>query len=107
MDTMVREVPQRDRQQRMSALEKANHVRTWRAERKRNLALGIEEARDLLADPAPEAETWKVVEVLTAMRMVGKVRANQTLTQLRISPSKTVGGLSERQRRELVQWLWR
>jgi hypothetical protein len=30
------------------------------------------------------------------------VKVNKILTQCRISPSKTIGGLSERQRRELI-----
>jgi hypothetical protein len=35
------------------------------------------------------------------------VKANKVLTQCRISPSKTIGGLSQRQRAELVALLRR
>jgi hypothetical protein len=35
------------------------------------------------------------------------VKANKVLQQCRISPSKTIGGLSERQRNELVSLLRR
>jgi hypothetical protein len=35
------------------------------------------------------------------------VKANKVLQQCRISPSKTIGGLSERQRDELVSLLRR
>jgi hypothetical protein len=35
------------------------------------------------------------------------VKVNRILTQCRISPSKTIGGLSERQRSELVSYLRR
>jgi hypothetical protein len=35
------------------------------------------------------------------------VKANKVLQQCRISPSKTIGGLSERQRSELVSLLHR
>jgi hypothetical protein len=35
------------------------------------------------------------------------VKANKILQQCRISPSKTIGGLSERQRTELVSLLRR
>ena len=37
----------------------------------------------------------------------GRVKVNRILTHCRISPSKTIGGLSERQRNELVRLLRR
>ena len=37
----------------------------------------------------------------------GRVKVNRILTHCRISPSKTIGGLSERQRNELVSYLRR
>jgi S13-like H2TH domain len=46
--------------------------------------------------------TAKVFDLLVAVPTWGRIRANRLLNQARISPSKTVGGLSERQRRELL-----
>ena len=45
--------------------------------------------------------------MLLAVPKYGRVKANKVLQQCRISPSKTVGGLSERQRGELVSLLQR
>jgi hypothetical protein len=41
--------------------------------------------------------------MLLAVPKVGRVKANKVLNLCRISPSKTIGGLSERQRTELVE----
>jgi hypothetical protein len=43
-----------------------------------------------------------VFDLLLAVPKYGRVKVNKILSQCRISPSKTLGGLSERQRRELV-----
>ena len=45
--------------------------------------------------------------MLLAVPKYGRVKANRILNQCRISPSKTIGGLSERQRTELVSLLRR
>ncbi len=47
----------------------------------------------------------KVFDMILAVPKYGRVKANKILTQCRISPSKTIGGLSERQRAELVTLL--
>ena len=44
----------------------------------------------------------KAFDMILAVPKYGRVKANKILTQCRISPSKTIGGLSERQRGELV-----
>jgi hypothetical protein len=49
----------------------------------------------------------KAFDMILAVPKYGRVKANKILTQCRISPSKTIGGLSERQRAELVQFLRR
>ena len=52
--------------------------------------------------PPDYLETAKVFDLLLAVPKYGRVKVNKILSQCRISPSKTIGGLSERQRRELV-----
>ena len=47
-------------------------------------------------------ETAKVFDMLMAVPKFGRVKAARLLNQCRISQSKTVGGLSERQRTELI-----
>ena len=51
--------------------------------------------------------TAKVFDMILAVPKYGRVKANKILGQCRISPSKTIGGLSQRQRAELVQMLRR
>ena len=52
-------------------------------------------------------QTAKVFDLLLAVPKYGRVKVNRILTHCRISPSKTIGGLSERQRNELVSYLRR
>ena len=56
----------------------------------------------LLRDPPDYILTAKVSDMLLAVPKYGQVKVNKILAQCRISPSKTIGGLSERQRRELI-----
>ena len=51
--------------------------------------------------------TAKVFDMLLAVPKYGRVKTNRILNQCRISPSKTIGGLSERQRAELISQLRR
>src|SRR6267154_6500398 len=88
--------------QRMDALKRANDIRTRRARLKRDLKAGRTNIHGLLLDPPEFLETAKVFDLLLAVPKYGRVKVNRILTQCRISPSKTVGGLSQRQRAELV-----
>ena len=91
----------------MDALERANRIRTARAQLKRDLKAGKVSIHQLLLDPPSYLETAKVFDMLLAVPKYGRVKANKVLVQCRISPSKTIGGLSERQRTELVSMLRR
>ena len=53
-------------------------------------------------DPPEYVSTAKVFDMLMAVPKFGRVKAARFLNQCRISQSKTVGGLSERQRSELI-----
>ena len=97
--------PERSLTQRMDALQRANEIRTQRAQLKRDLKGGRMSIHQLLLDPPAFLETAKVFDMLLAVPKYGRVKVNRVLTQCRISPSKTIGGLSERQRRELVELL--
>ena len=94
--------PERSLVQRMEALQRANDVRSRRAQLKRDLKAGRQPSHELLLEPPEFLETAKVFDLLLAVPKYGRVKVNKILTQCRISPSKTIGGLSERQRRELV-----
>jgi hypothetical protein len=97
--------PERSLQQRMDALAIANEVRTRRAQLKRDLKAGRVDVLDLLLEPPEWIETMKVFDLLLAMPKVGRVKANKVLGRARVSPSKTLGGLTERQRMEVLALL--
>ncbi|MDQ3729512.1 MAG: hypothetical protein M3355_07980 [Actinomycetota bacterium] len=91
----------------MRALQRANDIRTRRAQLKRDLKAGKTNVDRLLLDPPEWVESAKVFDMILAVPKYGRVKANKILGQCRISPSKTIGGLSQRQRAELVQMLRR
>jgi hypothetical protein len=97
--------PERSLLQRMDALERANHIRSSRAQLKRELKAGRKQIHDVLRDPPEYLLTAKVFDVLLAVPKYGRVKVNKILAHCRISPSKTIGGMSERQRTELVSLL--
>ena len=78
-----------------------------RAQLKRDLKSGDASISALLSDPPEWVLTAKVFDLLLAVPKCGRVKAGRFLTTCRISQSKTVGGLSERQRAELVALLRR
>lgn len=94
--------PDRSLDQRLRALGRANEIRSYRKELKAQVKLGERSVANVLADPESELETMKVFELLLTAPKTGRVKASRVLSQARVSPSKTVGGLSERQRRELL-----
>lgn len=103
--TLPGEVPKRSAQQRREALAAANRVRVQRALLKADLKRGKRSIADLLAEPPAYLFSAKVLEVIMALPRYGPMRARGLLEGCRISPGKTVGGLSERQRRELLNAL--
>jgi hypothetical protein len=96
------ETPERSLDQRMDALKRANNIRTARAKLKKDLKAGRTSILDLLESPPEYILTAKVFDLLLAVPKYGRVKANRVLNQCRVSPAKTVGGLSERQRKEMV-----
>jgi hypothetical protein len=86
----------------MEALQRANDIRVKRAQLKRDLKSGRADIEEILAKPPDYVATAKVFDILMAVPKFGRVKATRFLTQARISQSKTVGGLSDRQRAELI-----
>ena len=99
--------PDRTLLQRMRALEIANDTRSRRARLKRDIKAGRVSVVDVLVAPPVCVGTMKVFDLLLATPKHGRVKVNKILLRCRISPSKTIGGLSERQRLELVDELLR
>src|SRR5918911_4158164 len=94
--------PLRSLDQRMEALRRANDIRVKRAKLKKNLKDGRVSIEQILREPPEYVSTAKVFDMLMAVPKFGRVKAARLLNQCRISQSKTVGGLSDRQRHELI-----
>src|SRR5919108_3899924 len=99
--------PVRSLDQRMEALARANDIRVRRAQLKKDLKLGQVQIEEILREPPEYVSTAKVFDILMAVPKFGRVKATRYLNQARISQSKTVGGLSDRQRSELIGLLSR
>ena len=103
----MRSAPERSLTQRMDALGEANRIRTSRANLKRDLKAGRKSVLDILLSPPEYAMTMKLYDLMLATPKYGRVKVNKILQQIRISPSKTIGGLSQRQRSEIVSMMGR
>jgi hypothetical protein len=101
------QTPERSLAQRMEALRRANEIRTARAKLKKDLKTGEVSIQAIIADPPDYVLTAKVFDMLMAVPKCGKVKATRFLNHCRISQGKTMGGLSERQRNELLELLGR
>lgn len=97
--------PARTTEQRTTALQKANRIRVHRARLKEDVKAGKTPAPPLILHPDAMVDSMKVYDLLLAMPKVGRVKANRMLSRARVSPSKTLGGLSDRQRQELLAFL--
>lgn len=97
---------ERTLEQRLAALERANEIRTRRAQLKRDVRAGIP-FMALVWEPPDWLLTMQVYDLLLAVPKLGKRKAEQIMRRLRISHQKTVGGLSERQRVDLLSELGR
>lgn len=103
MTTTLATTPDRSLAQRMDALALANEVRVARARLKRDLRAGRRSLAPLLLDPPEWLETAKVFDLLLATPKIGRVKAHKRMQRAMISPSKTMGGLSDRQRSCLLE----
>jgi hypothetical protein len=91
----------------MTGLRQANHVRTERAKLKQDLRAGRVRLEQILATPADYLANAEVFDLLVAVPKIGPIKAGRLLTLARISTSKTVGQLTERQRSHLSELLSR
>lgn len=88
--------------QRMTALQKANEIRTKRSQLKRDIKAGDVLAAQVVADPPAWAETMRVVLLLRAVPGVGPAKIRRGLERYGVSASATLGSLSIRQRAALA-----
>jgi hypothetical protein len=95
-------VPGRSREQRLRALQQANEIRSARAKLKRDLGSGKLDLAGIVAHPPDWVMTARVRDVLLALPRIGPVKAGRILAHCGIAHSKTLGGLTDRQRVELI-----
>jgi hypothetical protein len=91
--------------QYMRALERANQVRLARAELKRRIALGKVDVAEVILECPWEAESMPVGDLLMSQRRWGQTRCRKFLAQVPMSETKTIGSMTERQRRTLAAML--
>ena len=89
----------------MVALRRANQVRILRSKLKQDLRAGTVRLEQILATGADYLASAEVFDLLVAVPKIGPVKAGRLLTTARISPSRPVGELTERQRAHLIELL--
>ena len=87
--------------QHMRALEQANRVRLARAELKRQVAQGELTAAEVVQNCPWEADSMSIADLLMSQHRWGRIRCHRFLGSMRISETKTIGSMTERQRREM------
>ena len=98
-------LPQLTPEQRAAALEKAAQARKVRAELKDKLKRGATDLPEVLnlADEDEIIGKMKVSALLEALPKVGKVKAQEIMTDLEIAQTRRLRGLGDRQRRALLE----
>jgi hypothetical protein len=88
--------------QHMQALAQANRVRLARAELKRRVADGELSVADVLLDVPWQAESMTIADLLMSQHRWGRTRCRRFLNGIQMSETKTIGSMTERQRRVLA-----
>jgi hypothetical protein len=88
-------------EQRRRALQQANQIRSERARLKKDLATGKVGLPEILAQPPACVRTARLSDLLVVLPKIGSVKAGRILARCGIADSKTLAGLTDRQRGEL------
>ena len=88
--------------QHMRALQQANRVRLARAELKRKVAEAEVTAGQVVLACPWEAESMAIADLLTSQHRWGKTRCRRFLAGVPMSETKTIGSMTDRQRRALA-----
>ncbi len=91
--------------QHLRALQRANEVRLARAELKRRVSEGELTASEVVLDAPWEAESMAIADLLMSQRRWGRTRCRRFLASVPLSETKTIGSLTERQRRAVAAQL--
>jgi hypothetical protein len=88
--------------QHMRALQQANRVRLARAELKRQVTDGETSVADVVLDCPWEAESMAIADLLMSQHRWGRTRCRRFLTQIPMNETKTIGSMTDRQRKCLA-----
>jgi hypothetical protein len=91
--------------QHLRALAQANRVRLARAELKRQVAEGETTVSDVVLTCPWEAESMAICDLLMSQHRWGRTRCRRFLAAIPMSETKTVGSMTDRQRRALAAML--
>jgi hypothetical protein len=94
-----------DEPQHLVALARANRIRLARAALKRSINDGESTVSEVLTSVPSEAASMTVADLLACQRRWGVTRCRRFLAASRISETRVVGTLTERQRNELIDRL--
>ena len=86
----------------MRALAQANRVRLARAELKRQVAEGEATVAEIVLDCPWEAESMTIADLLMSQHRWGRTRCRRFLASIPMVETKTIGSMTERQRKELA-----
>ena len=86
----------------MQALAQANRVRLARAELKRQVADGELSVADVVLDCPWEAESMTIADLLMSQHRWGRTRCRRFLVSIPMTETKTIGSMTDRQRRALA-----
>jgi hypothetical protein len=86
----------------MQALRRANEVRLARAELKRSVAEGSTTVGAIILACPWEAASMTISELLLSQRRWGATRCSRFLASIAMTETKTVGSMTDRQRRALA-----
>ena len=88
--------------QHMRALQQANRVRLARAELKRQVTDGEISVADVVLECPWEAESMAISDLLMSQHRWGRTRCRRFLGSIPMNETKTIGSMTDRQRRALA-----
>jgi hypothetical protein len=89
----------------MRALAQANRVRLARAELKRQVAEGEATVAEIVLARPWEAESMTIADLLMSQHRWGRTRCRRFLASIPMVETKSIGSMTERQRKELAKRL--
>ncbi|HEY3187915.1 MAG TPA: hypothetical protein VGJ70_10595 [Solirubrobacteraceae bacterium] len=91
--------------QHLQALQRANQVRLARAALKRRIADGHLSAAEIVLGCPSEVDGMAVADLLMSQRRWGRTRCRKFLAAIPLAENKTIGSMTDRQRRALAMQL--